>query len=66
MTAIWSLWTLEGRAKGCSLCGYKDADSRDGKTFTCVECGVVLDADHNSAINILNLAEADGPSPPTP
>lgn len=42
-------------SRTCSACGTIDADSRQGKRFCCRSCGVGLDADANSAINIRAL-----------
>jgi putative transposase len=44
----------------CSACGkkgpHKDLEVR---THTCVHCGIVLDRDHNAAINILRLGQQE-------
>jgi len=42
-------------SKNCPVCGCIDDGNRpDQETFCCVECGHKDNADHNSAINILN------------
>ena len=37
----------------CSNCGVVNKENRDGKLYSCNQCGIVIDADHNAAINIL-------------
>lgn len=39
----------------CSKCGAVDKDSRDGEIYTCLHCGMEMDADLNAAINIHRL-----------
>lgn len=38
----------------CSICGAIHKESRNGEIYKCIQCGTVLDADVNGAINILN------------
>ena len=38
----------------CSSCGNIDKKSRNGESYTCLSCGIMMDADHNAAINILH------------
>lgn len=38
----------------CSVCGAIHKESRNGEIYKCINCGSVLDADINGAINILN------------
>jgi putative transposase len=40
-------------SKACSGCGHLQAMPLYKRTYTCTECGLVLDRDENSAINIL-------------
>jgi len=41
----------------CSKCGTKNKKSRESQSrFRCKSCGYKINADHNAAINILNLA----------
>jgi len=41
----------------CSKCGTKNKKSRESQSrFRCKSCGFKINADHNAAINILNLA----------
>ena len=39
-------------SRKCSRCGYIHKDNRNGKTFHCLKCSLVMDADLNAAINI--------------
>lgn len=39
-------------SRACSSCGAVDEKSRKGKSFRCVACGHVADADLNAALNI--------------
>ena len=41
-------------SKMCSGCGYLQPMPLYKRTYTCTECGLVLDRDENSAVNILN------------
>jgi len=43
-------------SKKCSCCGNKKDMPLSQRTYSC-ECGLKLDRDHNSAINILNLGK---------
>jgi putative transposase len=44
-------------SKTCSDCGWIDSDQDlSDRTFICPHCGLVIDRDHNAAINILNEA----------
>lgn len=36
----------------CSCCGVIDKNNRQGEVYSCKNCGTVIDADHNAAINI--------------
>ena len=40
----------------CSGCGYRVKKSLSMRTHTCPSCGLVLDRDHNAALNILAAA----------
>ena len=37
----------------CSKCGSVHKESRKGELYECVNCGMVIDADYNAALNIL-------------
>ena len=39
----------------CSKCGHRQKMSLDVRTYTCPECGQVIDRDVNAAINIRNF-----------
>jgi putative transposase len=41
-------------SKACSCCGYKQPMPLYKRTYRCTECGLVMDRDENSAVNILN------------
>ena len=41
-------------SKICSACGYIQDISLSERIYDCLECNLVLDRDHNAAINILN------------
>lgn len=49
-----------GTSQTCSVCGHRDPEARDGKTYTCVnpDCGWIGDADWNAARNILRAGLA--------
>lgn len=48
-------------SKTCSGCGYIKQDlSLSDRTYSCSECGLVLDRDLNAAINLKNLAPSSG------
>jgi putative transposase len=52
---VASRW--EPSSKTCSGCGWVDEDlTLADRTFTCEDCGQVLDRDLNAAINLANLA----------
>jgi IS605 OrfB family transposase len=38
----------------CSVCNHIDSNSRNGEVFKCTHCDIILDADYNASINILN------------
>ncbi|HEY7348293.1 MAG TPA: transposase [Ktedonobacterales bacterium] len=40
----------------CSGCGFRVKKTLSMRTHVCPECGLVLDRDHNAALNILELA----------
>jgi putative transposase len=44
---------FEPSTKTCSGCGHKQAIALKERTFRCQSCGLILDRDHNAAINIL-------------
>ncbi|MCZ9305823.1 transposase [Corynebacterium sp. c9Ua_112] len=45
-------------SKTCSRCGWKNENlSLSNRQFTCLECGLSLDRDHNAALNIAAEAE---------
>jgi putative transposase len=47
-------------SKTCSECGVARAKlALSERTFVCMSCGVVLDRDHNAALNLAALAAAD-------
>ena len=48
----------------CSRCGVVDPKSRKGKVFGCTACGLLMDADHNAALNILGRSMSGGNDPP--
>lgn len=40
-------------SKTCSACGYVKSDlGRGDRTYHCAQCGLVLDRDHNAAVNL--------------
>lgn len=39
----------------CCSCGFRDKKNRKDELFLCLNCGNILDADHNAAQNILAL-----------
>jgi transposase len=39
----------------CSSCGFIHKNNRSGKTFLCLNCKLLIDADFNASINILAL-----------
>lgn len=41
-------------SRTCSICGNLDKSQRQGSTFICKACGVVLHADLNASVNILH------------
>jgi len=43
-------------SKTCSVCGHIQDMPLSQRTYNCPECNMVLDRDHNAAINILNRA----------
>lgn len=43
-------------SKMCSECGYIQDMPLSERTYNCPDCGLILDRDHNAAINILNRA----------
>jgi putative transposase len=42
-------------SQNCSNCGEKVPKTLSERTHDCITCGLVLDRDHNAAINILRL-----------
>jgi putative transposase len=43
-------------SKTCSGCGWRNPSLKlSDRTFTCAECGLVLDRDLNAAVNLRNL-----------
>jgi putative transposase len=42
-----------GTSKTCCRCGHKQDMPLRKRTYHCVECGLVMDRDANSAVNIL-------------
>ena len=42
----------------CSGCGAVDARSLGERTYRCVACGLVVDRDHNAAVNVARRAVA--------
>lgn len=45
-------------SKTCSGCGERKPSLRlDERTYTCTACGLVIDRDHNAAINLARLGE---------
>lgn len=42
-------------SQDCSRCGHREKKSLSQRTHRCAKCGLVLDRDHNAAINILRL-----------
>lgn len=54
-------------SKTCSGCGAILATlTLSDRTFTCPDCGLVLDRDHNAARNIATLGRPQMPARPTP
>ena len=52
---VVSRW--EPTSKICSHCGWRnDRLTLADRTFRCQVCGLILDRDHNAAINLANLA----------
>ena len=49
----------------CSACGTADARSLGERTYRCVACGLVIDRDHNAAINVRERVVALFAPPPT-
>ena len=47
-----------GTSQMRSGCGHRDGDSRSGRRFHCVNCGLRMGADVNAAVNILRLGKA--------
>jgi len=39
----------------CSVCKTKAYKPLNIRTYVCTECGLILDRDHNAALNILGL-----------
>ncbi len=39
----------------CSVCGFTDKKNRCGERFLCVDCGKILDADYNAAVNLSHM-----------
>ena len=39
----------------CSVCGFTDKKNRHGERFLCVDCGKMLDADYNAAVNLSHM-----------
>ncbi len=39
----------------CSVCGFTDKKNRCGERFLCVDCGKLLDADYNAAVNLSHM-----------
>jgi len=39
----------------CSVCGFTDKKNRHGERFLCVDCGKLLDADYNAAVNLSHM-----------
>jgi putative transposase len=49
-------------SKTCSGCGWRNPSlTLSERTFTCQSCGLVLDRDHNAAINLHHLVAASTP-----
>jgi putative transposase len=42
-------------SQDCSRCGHREKKDLKQRTHECAECGLVLDRDHNAALNILRL-----------
>jgi len=54
--AVEPAWT----SQDCSACGTRVKKSLSVRTHICPGCGMVLDRDHNAAINILEKAYRTG------
>ena len=39
------------RSQRCSTCGLVRRSNRKGKTYTCSNCGLIIDADYNASLN---------------
>lgn len=48
----------QGTSQTCSSCGTVVKKDLSERTHKCVECGLVLDRDHNAALNILGLGQS--------
>jgi len=60
-----------GTTQNCSGCGHKQVKTLSERVHNCDSCGLILDRDHNAAINILGAGKAlagvtwgDAPSVP--
>ncbi len=42
-------------SQNCSRCGHRQAMPLEERVYTCPDCNLVLDRDHNAALNILAL-----------
>jgi putative transposase len=42
-------------AQNCSRCGHRQPMPLDMRVYTCPDCNLVIDRDHNAALNILAL-----------
>jgi len=42
-------------SRRCSVCGFTDKKNRYGERFLCVDCGKILDADYNAAVNLSHM-----------
>ncbi len=57
----WSDNSKEASSKTCSGCGTAKAKlALSQRTYVCMECGLVLDRDHNAARNLVALAADTG------
>ena len=46
-------------SKECSICGHTQDMPLSQRTYSCPECGNIMDRDHNAAVNILQRIEQD-------
>jgi putative transposase len=60
--AVWAGTTLVAvnpayTSQDCSQCGHRERKSLSQRVHQCVCCGLTLDRDHNTALNIVRLGQ---------